>query len=428
MTLYLKNANFLDWEKLEFCNTNLAVQPGPYGKIELLETIPPVAERQVGDRVIDCQGKLVTRSFACGHHHIYSALSRGMPPAPKVPTNFVEVLEQIWWRLDKCLDKDMTEASALIAAMGCAKRGVTFIIDHHAAPHAIKGSLEVIARAFEQVGVGHLLCYEISDRDGAKIAEEGLAEHDAYLSSGRHGLVGLHACFTLSDDTLKKAVDLAVKHRTGLHVHVAEAESDQEDCLKKYKMRVGQRFDKFGLLAQPHTILGHCVHLDQKERELVAASQAWVAQSCESNQNNNVGLSGYKWTNRVMLGLDGMHNDMIRSAQAAYMAGQHTEGISPAEIYARFRAVHHYLQGVGVPGDSTNNLVILNYQSPTPLHRDNFLGHFAYGFSSTDVETVIAQGRVIVENKTLVTEDETSLVEYAQEQARRLWKALQNCH
>ncbi len=424
MTLYLKNALYLDYKSLEFSQTDLAVEDGPKGGLKLISSIPPLARRAAGDRVVDCGGKLVTRSFGCGHHHIYSALSRGMPPAPKVPANFVEVLEQIWWRLDKCLDHDMTEASALIAAMGCAKRGVTFIIDHHAAPFAIKGSLETIARAFERVGVGHLLCYEISDRDGLKIAEEALQEHDEYLGSGRHGLVGLHASFTVSDDTLKKSVDLAVKHQTGLHIHVAEAQSDQDDCLKKYNMRLAQRLDKFGVLAQPHTILGHCVHFNDEEKKIVAGSKAWVAQSCESNQNNNVGLTGYKWTPRVMLGVDGMHNDMIRSAQAAYMAGQNTEGISPAEIYDRFRAVHRYLAEMDVPGDSGNNLVIMNYQSPTPLHKDNFVGHFAYGYSSNDVETVIAQGRVIVEKGRLVSEDEDSIVAYAQEQAKRLWDAL----
>jgi len=421
MMLYLKNALYLDQNTLDFTNTDLAVESGPQGALKLIKTVPPLARRQPGDQVIDCRGKLVTRSFGCGHHHIYSALSRGMPPTPKVPTNFVEVLEQVWWRLDKSLDLAMTEASALIAALGCAKRGVTFIIDHHAAPFAIKGSLETIAQAFERVGVGHLLCYEISDRDGLKIAQDGLDEHDDYLGSGRHGLVGLHASFTIGDETLKKSVDLAAKYKTGLHIHVAEAQSDQDDCLAKHKLRVAERLDKFGVLAQPHTILGHCVHLNDNEKKLVAESKAWVAQSCESNQNNNVGLTGYKWTPRVMFGVDGMHNDMIRSAQAAYMAGQHTEGISPAELYARFRAVHKYLAEVNVPGDGDNNLVIMNYQSPTPLHSDNFPGHFAFGFSSNDVETVISQGRVIVQGGRLLTEDEDSIVAYAQEQARRLW-------
>ncbi len=424
MTVYLKNALYLDHKTLEFKNTDLAVESGPKGSVKLIGSLPGPAQRKPGDQVVDCRGKLVTRSFGCGHHHIYSVLSRGMPPSPKVPTNFVEVLEQVWWRLDKCLDNDMTEASALFAAMGCAKRGTTFIIDHHASANHIRGSLETIARAFDRVGVGHLLCYEISDRDGPKIAEEGLAEHDEYLNSGRRGLVGLHASFTVGDQTLKKAVDLAAKHRTGLHIHVAEARSDQDDCLAKYNMRVARRLDEFGVLAQPHTILGHCVHLDEEERKLVAGSEAWVAQSCESNMNNNVGLSGYKWTPGVMLGVDGMHNDMIRSAQAAYLAGQGTEGLSPLEIYGRFRAVDDYLAPQDLPGAGENNLVVLNYQNPTPLNKDNFPGHFAFGFSSNDVDTVLAQGRVIVAGGRLMSEDEESIVAYARQQAERLWAGL----
>lgn len=421
MTLYLKNALFLDYQTLAFTATDLAVEEGPFGGLSAISGLPAPDARRPGDRVVDCRGRLVTRSFGCGHHHIYSALSRGMPPSPIAPGSFAEMLKEVWWRLDKCLDHDMTEASALAAALGCVKRGVTLIVDHHASPFHIKGSLETIARAFERVGVGYLLCYEISDRDGLEAAENGLAEHDDYLGRGRPGLVGLHASFTLGDDTLKKAVDLAVKYRTGLHIHVAEARSDQHDCVSRHGLKVVERLAAFGVLDQPYTILGHCVHLDDSERRLVADSRAWTVQNCESNQNNNVGLAGYKWTPRVMLGLDGMHNDMIRSAQAAYMAGQHTEAASPREIYDRFRAVHRYTAEMGLPGEADNNLVILNYQSPTPLNSGNFPAHFVYGFSSNDVEAVIARGRVIMENGRLVSENEEDIVAYARRQARRLW-------
>jgi len=421
MTLYLKNALYLDYQTLEFSETNLAVEEGPHGGLKAVPSLPSPAELIGGDRVVDCRGRLVTRSFGCGHHHIYSALSRGMPPSAITPRDFVETLEQVWWRLDKCLDHDMTEASALIAALSCVKRGVTFIIDHHASPFHINGSLEIIAQAFERVGVGCLLCYEISDRDGLEIAENGLAEHDHYLGRGRPGLVGLHASFTLSDNTLKKAVDLAAKYQTGLHIHVAEDRSDQIDCLNRHCLKVVARLANFGVLDQPYTILGHCVYLDDHERRLVAGSRAWTVQNCESNQNNNVGLTGYKWTPRVMLGTDGMHNDMIRSAQAAYLTGRHTEAVSPGEIYDRFRAVHRYTAEMGLSGDADNNLVIMNYQSPTPLNSGNFPAHFAYGFSSNDVEIVIAQGRVIVENGRLISENEENIVAYAQQQAERLW-------
>ena len=180
------------------------------------------------DTVLDCTGRLVMPSFGCGHHHIYSALARGMPPAPKTPTNFLEVLEYVWWRMDKKLDHDMIEASALVTGLYCAKNGVTFVIDHHASPFHLDGSLETIAKALDRVGLGHLLCYEISCRDGEGIKEKGLAETDAFLSSGRKGHVGLHASFTVDDDLLGRAVDLARKHKTGVHIHVAEGIEDQE--------------------------------------------------------------------------------------------------------------------------------------------------------------------------------------------------------
>ena len=160
---------------------------------------------------MDCAGRLVTKSFGCGHHHIYSTLARGMPAPQKSPLNFVEILKYIWWHLDKCLDLEMIEASALASAIYCAKNGVTLIIDHHASPFAIKDSLFTIAKAFDRVGISHLLCYEISDRDGEGARAAGLAETDAFLAAGYQGHVGLHASFTVGDDLLHKAIALFQK-------------------------------------------------------------------------------------------------------------------------------------------------------------------------------------------------------------------------
>ncbi len=181
MALYLKNARFIDWQTFEIINTNIEVTSDG---INFVDDIPP----EVAD-VFDCKGKLVTKSFGCGHHHIYSTLARGGMPAPKkIPENFNEILTYIWWHLDKCLDRDMIEASALASAMYCAKNGVTFVIDHHASPNAVEGSLSVIADAFDKVGISHLLCYELSDRDGQEIADAGLDEHERYLSGGGQGI------------------------------------------------------------------------------------------------------------------------------------------------------------------------------------------------------------------------------------------------
>jgi cytosine/adenosine deaminase-related metal-dependent hydrolase len=422
MTIYLKNATYIDAETLEMRTTHLAVGPGPDGALDFPEDLPPVGELAAGDRIVDCRGRLVTRSFACGHHHIYSTLARGMPAPPQIPTSFVEVLRYVWWRLDKCLDRDMIEASALAAAVHMARHGVTFCIDHHASPFAVGGSLEPIAGAFERVGLGHLLCCEISCRDGEGPKEAALAETDAYLSSGRRGHVGLHASFTVDDDLLQRAVALAQKHGTGLHIHVAEDDADQQHCLETYGTRVVQRLSAAGGLESPHTILGHCLYLDTEEKKRVAQSPVWAVQNVESNQNNSVGVTGYRWmSDNLMLGTDGMHSDMLRSAKAAFLAGQQTEGISPDGIYRRFRAVHRFIREMGAPGDGANNLVILDYDSPTDVTPQNFPGHFVYGLEACHVHSVIAQGRLIVEERRLTTVDEDEVLGFARQQARRLW-------
>ncbi|MCP4209172.1 MAG: amidohydrolase family protein, partial [Shimia sp.] len=301
-----------------------------------------------------------TKSFGCGHHHIYSTLARGMPAPPKIPANFTEILQYVWWHIDKRLDLEMIEASALASAIYCAKNGVTLVIDHHASPMAIKDSLSVIAQAFDRVGIAHLLCYEISDRDGEAPREEGLAETDSFLAAGHQGHVGLHASFTVGDELLKKAVALAEKHDSGLHVHVAEDRADQEDALTKYGLRVVERFEKAGALELKKSIFAHCIHLTDREKALLQESGVWVVQNVESNQNNNVGVAGYTLiTDNVMLGTDGMHCDMLRSAKAAFLVGQSTEGIGFDGIYRRFRNLHRYAQAFDFRGDGDNNLVIL---------------------------------------------------------------------
>jgi cytosine/adenosine deaminase-related metal-dependent hydrolase len=422
MTLYLKDSIFLDWQSLEIKRTHLAVEEGSQNGISFLKAIPPEDTMATEDRVIDCADKLVTKSFGCGHHHIYSTLARGMPAPRKTPTNFTEVLQYVWWHIDKRLDLEMIEASALASAVYCAKNGVTFVIDHHASPMAIKDSLSTIARAFDRVGIAHMLCYEISDRDGQGPREEGLAETAAFLARGYQGHVGLHASFTVGDELLQEAIALAKKHDTGLHIHVAEDRADQEDALTKYGKRVVERLADAGALELSKSILGHCIHLSDHEKELLRRSGVWVAQNVESNQNNNVGLTGYAAiTDNVMLGTDGMHCDMLRSAKAAFLAGQDTEGIGFDGLYRRFRDVHRYTREFGASGDDENNLVVLDYDAPTEVTADNFLGHFVYGLDARHVETVICKGRVIVEDRCMTTVDEAEVLTYAREMGKKLW-------
>jgi len=421
MAVVLKNVNYIDWKTLSFTKTNLLVEEGKAGKIHFSDTaekFPAAAE------VLDVQGNFVTKAFAVGHHHAYSALSRGMPAPRHTPHNFFEILKYIWWTLDKALDKEMVEASALATAMACAKAGSTFVIDHHASPNFIGGSLEIMAEAFEKVGVSHLLCYEITDRDGTGKAQHGLAETADWLEN-HQGLIGLHASFTVGDQTMKEAAGLMEKYRSGFHIHVAEDPYDQNDSRQKYGMRVVERLHAFGVLDSEKTILGHCLHVNENERVLIKNSKAWVVQNTESNLNNNVGFFRSEGLgNRLMLGTDGMHSDMLRSAQAAYFAGQPFDDIDFPEAYRRFRNVHNYLNSNHFDGDGENNLVVLDYDSPTEMNTDNFLGHFLFGLRDTHVKHVISDGEIIVKDWKLQKVNEAEILDFTREQGKRLWEKL----
>jgi len=419
MAIYLKDATFIDWQTLSFRKCHVKVTEGLQGRIECIDTIP-----NTQDTVLDCRGKLVTKSFANGHHHVYSVLARGMPLPPKTPSNFQDILQFIWWALDKALDLDIIRASALVTAINCAKNGVTFVIDHHSSPKTIIDSLTIIAEAFDQVGISHVLCYEMSDRDGLRASEKGLYETEAYLSTGRQGLVGLHASFTVGESLLKKAVHLARRYNTGIHMHVAEDKIDQEHCLNHYGKRVVERLSDAGALESSRTLLAHCLHLSADERKLVRQSPVFIVQNTESNLNNNVGsFDSKKLSQNIILGTDGMHSDMIRSAKAAFFAGQ-KQRLTPLEIYGRFRKIHDYTGLNSFSGDYSNNLVIFNYDSPTEINDSNFVGHFVYGLESRHVESVISSGRLIVQNRKLLTVDENRILDFSRKMGKKLWSRL----
>jgi cytosine/adenosine deaminase-related metal-dependent hydrolase len=424
MSILLKNATYIDWKTLEFSKKNILVKQ----KNNVIQFIDNVSQfvKESSPEVIDCTGKLVTKSFAIGHHHAYSALSRGMGLPRKKPDNFYEILNYVWWTLDKCLDPEMIKSSALVTAIASAKAGSTFVIDHHSSPFAVKGSLETIAKAFDKVGVSHLLCYEISDRDGIKITREGLEETESYLKD-HQGLVGLHASFTVSNDTLNKAVSLMDRFNSGVHIHVAEDNYDQDFSLRTYGKRVVERLNESGVLRSSKTILGHCLHLDENEKDIVRNSPCWVVQNTESNLNNNVGnFNSEHLGSNIMIGTDGLHSDMLQSAKAAFFVGQEFDNINYDSVYQRFRNIHRYINENNFFGDDENNLVVLDYDSPTEINQDNFFGHLIFGICSRHVCHVISNGKLIVKNRQIETVNETELLQESKELANRLWKKMQS--
>ena len=215
------------------------------------------------------------------------------------------------------------------------------------------------------------------------------------------------------------------KYNSGFHIHVAEDRYDQDHSLINYNKRVVERLNDYDVLNSSKTILGHCLHLSDNEKKIIRNSNAWVVQNTESNLNNNVGYYNAKGLgNRLLLGTDGMHSDMLRSAQQAFFVGQGFDIIDYPGVYERFRNVHKYLSTNKFEGDGDNNLVIMDYKSPTPLTKDNFLGHFVFGFNSNDIEHVISDGKLIVKSKVIQNVNENEVMEFAQEQAVKLWKKM----
>jgi cytosine/adenosine deaminase-related metal-dependent hydrolase len=247
-----------------------------------------------------------TPGLVCAHHHLYSALARGMPTPPHTPTTFLGVLEQIWWRLDTALDLEMLEWSAKLGALEALEAGCTAIVDHHESPNAIEGSLSVIADACAEVGVRVVASYGVTDRHGADGARRGLEENERFLSGGGRGMVGIHASFTCSDDTLVAAADLAVRHGVGVHVHVAEGPDD------------AGAVDRLRALATDDWLLIHGVHLPDDH-----ALRGTIVHNPRSNMNNAVGYARpARFANPVALGTDGIGADMLAEFQLAFVAAR----------------------------------------------------------------------------------------------------------
>jgi putative selenium metabolism protein SsnA len=390
--------------------------------------------------VRDCSGCLVVPGNVNAHTHLYSALARGMPYELAPPENFVQILERIWWRLDRALDEDGVRASALTGAMEALLSGTTTLVDHHASPNAIDGSLDVIAESLASLGVRSVLCYETSDRDGPERARAGLEENRRFLEAVRRdrpplvrGLVGAHASFTLSDDTLASCVDLTRELGAGLHIHAAEDAADEDDAVARYGLRVTERLARAGALDE-RTLLAHGVHLDDPEIALVREANATVAHNARSNMNNSIGRARVRLLgNRVALGTDGIGGDMFEEARSAYFRLREDDaGVGPewplAHLAEGARLAGHAfgepLLGTLEPG-APADLVVLDYAAPAPVDERSFAGHWVFGLGARAVRDVMVAGEWVVQDRRLVRGDQGELAALARAEAARLWRRLE---
>lgn len=391
--------------------------------------------------VVDCAGKIILPGFICTHHHFYSTMARGMGIPGEPASNFVEILERLWWKVDRALADEDIILSAQLPLIDCIRNGTTTVIDHHASPSMRDGSLDLIEGAARLAGVRASLCYEVSDRN---MTRAGVAENQRFIKKVGRGdgqiaaMMGMHASFTLSDSTIEECVDIARGAGVGCHIHVAEDAADREDSIVKYKMPTVNRLDKLGVTGE-RSIFVHCVHVDDSEMDILAATRTSVVHNPESNMNNAVGVTPLlKLLQKgvlVGLGTDGMGSDMLAQMRCAYLLhrlANHDPRVAfmeapqlllqnNAEIAERQFGLRLGEIATGRPAD----LAILDYQPPTPLSEANFLGHLIFGLVDATVDTTVCRGKVLMKGKQILSMDEERLARRSRELAPKMWKRLQ---
>jgi len=389
----------------------------------------------------DAKGRVIMPGLINTHGHIYSALARGMILKDSKPSkNFTEILENLWWRVDRSLDIPEIKYSAYTTYIDGIKNGVTTVFDHHASAGRVEGSLFTIADVAKELGVRTSLCYEVSDRDGEDIALKGIKENADFIKycTDRNddmikAMFGMHASFTLSDKTLSKCVDMA--DGSGFHIHVAEGIDDVNNSLKKYNKRVVKRLSDAGVLSS-NTIAVHSIHIDENEIQLLKDTDTIVVHCPESNMGNAVGcadvLTMMDKGITVGIGTDGYTTDMFESLKVANIIHKHEKGnpnVAWAEtpqmlfennvnICSRF---FHKEIGIIKKG-ALADIIVVDYSAPTPITDANINSHILFGFMGRSVVSTMINGKFVMKDRELQTADEEKIYIESQKAADDFWK------
>lgn len=431
MSILLTNAILLDLDPIGVESADLRLDGGLIAQRGKLQPSP-------GEEVIDCGGAVVLPGLVNGHTHLYSALAVGMPPPPRPPADFHEILKLVWWRLDRALDAESIELSAAIGAMDSLHCGVTTLIDHHSSPSCIDGSLDRIERSLNMVGLRGVLCYETTDRNGRAGREAGLEENRQYIArchatrSARFAaLSGAHASFTLDDLSLVGITQWADEFNVGAHIHVAEDPCDDLITRQRYKMPLIERLARNELLGPQH-VLAHCIHLGDDAIDQLNEAQVTVAHNPRSNMNNAVGYAPLaKLRCPVMLGTDGIGGDMLAEARCAWLKSRDARaGKSPGEIVQMLaNSARRASRSLGITLGQLHvgaaaDVVITDCVPFSPLTSDNAAAHLLFGLDSRHVRHVFVDGRCILNERRVVGCAEHDLRRQALTISRDLWQRM----
>jgi putative selenium metabolism protein SsnA len=435
----VRNARILTFDARNRVLENAAVRVGADGAIAF---VGETAAAAPSEEVVDAGGRLLMPALINCHTHLYSTLARGIALPGRAPKNFPEILKKLWWRLDRALNAEDVYYSALVGLVDCAKNGVGTLVDHHSSPNACAGSLDQVERAFREVGLRGALCYETSDRDGPAVARAALGENIRFIERTRRqgdGMIaasfGLHASFTLSDRTLRSAVEADGSLGAGFHIHVAEDRSDLDHARKRYKKTVVRRLADLGVMTD-RTLAAHCIHVTAGDIASLARLGANVAHNPQSNCNNAVGIARLTELMAagvlVGLGSDGYSPRMWEEFKTAFHLQKVRTGdprVGYAEAYAAAllnnRTIVRKLWGMEIgriePG-ARADFILVDYYPPTPIHADNLFGHLLFGIANAPIDLLVVNGRTVLKEKRCVTVDERAVAERAAKQAKALWE------
>ena len=392
---------------------------------------------------IDAKGGVIHPAFINTHEHIYSALARGLSIKGYAPNGFLEILDGLWWTIDRNLDNDLTKLSAEATYLECIKNGVTTIFDHHASFGEISGSLFAIEEAARDFGVRSVLCYEISDRDGKEKAHAAIKENVDFAKHALSlkddfikGMMGMHASFTISDETMELCRKEKPKE-IGYHIHVAEDILDLHRCLKEHGKRIVDRLYDWDVLGEK-TLLAHCIYVNPHEMDLIRDTNTMVVHNPESNMGNACGCPP---TMEIVhkgiltgLGTDGYTHDMIESWKVANILHKHhlvDPGAAWAEVpemlfQGNARIANRYFEkklGVLEKGAAAD-IIITDYIPPTPMNAGNLNGHMLFGMNGRSVVTTVGNGKILMKNRELQGIDEERCLAKIREGAARIEKKI----
>ncbi len=437
--MIIRNARVVTLDQRNRVFECAAVEVRDDGSIGWIGNNKRIPERLVTAESINAGGMLLMPALINCHTHLYSSLARGISLPGRPPKNFQEILKRLWWRLDLALKEEDVYLSAMVGLIDSAKAGVGTLIDHHSSPRACEGSLDIIERAFREVGLRGALCYETTDRNGAAATHEAIAENVRFIEhvqSGADDMIkasfGLHASFTLSDGTLERCVD-ANQGRAGFHVHVAEDRSDAAQSIRRYEKSPVKRLVDAGIL-DDRSIAAHCVHVSKGDAVRLAERRVAVVHNPQSNCNNAVGIVNVTELLRrsltVGLGSDGYSPRMWDEFAAAF----HLQKVRAADPRVGYCEAWTALLGSRnvlsrafgwnagrIETGARADLMLIDYHPPTPLTSENLFGHVLFGISHLPVHSLLVNGKFVLRDGHCTALDERAISEKAMARARKLW-------